>query len=105
MQGYRNNEPTSKAAWEDYVESGTLGKRQAQTYFLVVKYPNHSSAEYSRLMVKEFPELGIRCAVDTPHKRLPELKTKGLVDQTTLKICTETGREVYSWDATSKELL
>lgn len=99
MQSYRNDDFTSKLAMERMIAEGRLSERRAQVMYLVTKYPGRTSAEYSRLMHKAFPELPIRSAVESPHKRLPELRELGFVRKAGIRKCLESGEEsVFFWE-------
>lgn len=74
--------------------------RQAQTLKLVGKYPGRTSGEYSRLMLAEYPELPVRCAVETPHKRLSDLEQKGLVKKFGQRICEDSGYQCLCYIVT-----
>lgn len=101
--GYRPNEPTSRAAFEKMTEDGRLSERRKQVLFLVINYPEKTSQEYSRLMANIYPRLPIASAVETPHKRLPELMDKGWVYKNSIRECEETGNYVYTWKLTPEK--
>ena len=97
----RNSDPkTSKKAERAH----TLGKRAIrarQVLNLVIKYPNSTSGELSRRMYGEYPELPIRTAVETAHKRLPDLEHFGLVERGADRKCSDSGLECVTWHATA----
>ena len=93
----RNTDPqTSHKAAERH----TLGKRairQQQVFDLVSSYPGKTSGELSRLMVQSYPELPIRSAVESPHKRLSDLEEKGLVVRGRERKCSDSGFQAITW--------
>ena len=64
-------------------------ERQRQVLNMVEKYPHNTSGEYSRIMLKLYPDLPVRTAVESPHKRLRDLETKGLVTKSGRRMCRD----------------
>ena len=95
---YRRNDPdTSKQAAQELAFSGGLGERQQQVLRILVEYPTHTHAELAAEMYRQYPQMGIICCAESPHKRLPELKRKGLAKSVDTRRCTETGKEAAVW--------
>lgn len=61
---------------------------------LVFEYPFRTSSELSR---KVSDEVITHAAL---HKRLPELRRKGLVKNSDSRICTVTGKTAFTWRVT-----
>jgi len=76
-----------------------LSERRKQVYYLVLGHPGSTSGELSRFMHKEYPDLPIRTAVETPHKRLPELEKLGLIERSAVKKCSDSGYQSLTWTA------
>lgn len=100
---YRINEPTSQAAFEKMVDEGRLSERRSQVLSLVIMYPERTSQEYARHMANTYPSLPIASAVESPHKRLPELMDKGWVYKNSIRECEETGNYVFTWKLTPEK--
>lgn len=74
--------------------------RQRQVLSMVNRYPDCTSGEYSRAMIKLYPELPIRTAVESPHKRLADLETKGLVVKSGKRMCRDSRYECHTYACT-----
>ena len=97
----RTSDPeTSKRAADQHVMR--LSERRAQVLHVLTYYPGSTSGELGRAFLSAYPELGIRCAAETPHKRLPELEKMGLVRRHGTKQCSDSGNEAAAWYMTGK---
>ncbi len=76
-----------------------LSERRQQVYYLVLANPRSTSGELSRLMHKQYPDLSIRTAVETPHKRLPELEKLGLIERSETRKCKDSNYQAITWVA------
>lgn len=98
----RTSDPfTSKLAAAQYTASGKLGKRQAQVLRLVVLYDGRTSGELSRYFYHKYSG-SIKCAAETPHKRLPELERQGLVYKGEPRKCSDSGYMAAVWHPTAE---
>ncbi len=80
---------TSRKALEYLVTTGLLGKRQMQSYRILFAYGPLTAQELAR-------------HVPSGWKRLPELRSMGLVDEVGERRCTVTSRTVILWDVTDR---
>ena len=95
---YRKSDPsTSRVAMEKMIREGKLGERLAQVHRVVALNPGKTSGELSRLMHMLYPSLAISVAVESPHKRLPELERQGLVRRGEMRECQDTGNTRLTW--------
>ncbi len=95
---YRHTDPdTSYKAAMEMIESGKVSERRGQVLLLVAQYPGHTHGELAALMYSLHRPLGILCCSETPHKRLPELESLGLVHAGPAKRCHVTGKEARTW--------
>lgn len=79
----------------------TLGLRYQQVLWLVETYPNRTAKELSSLWINSGLRVDAGVALDTPHRRLPELERMGLVKRSdTYRKCHRTGRNAYTWSLT-----
>ena len=97
-KGYRLPDPvTSQIVIDRMIRSGVLGERQAQVHRIVVLYPGYTAGEYSEVMVQEYPQLPLPVAVETPHKRLKELESKGFVRRGEIRTCRVRKTSQLTW--------
>jgi len=98
--GFRITDPvTSRIAMQRMIDSGRLGERQGQVHRLVNLYGNEgiTAGELSRAMHAEYPTMAISVAVESPHKRLKELETKGFVRRGEIRTCKDSGNQRIAW--------
>lgn len=88
---------TSKMARDSMVATGKLSQRKRQVLELVSDYPGKTHGELASLFFARHRELGLLCAAETPHKRLPELEDDGLVYADKWRQCKETGKLARTW--------
>ena len=74
-----------------------LSRRRQQVLDLVKANRGSTSGELSRNMLQRHPDLPIRTRADTPHKRLPELESLGLVKRGTMRKCKDSGNQALTW--------
>ncbi len=86
----RHDPGTSKIA-EAKQNKGPRAKRMRQVLELVGSRPGLTSAEYGMLFRTEHPELPDIVALDTPRKRLSDLRQLDLVERVEQKVCPHTG--------------
>ncbi len=91
----RKNDPaTSKAAAESLTKSGARDsdKKKVLHWLKLATHTNHlfTSAELAKLSELPHP---------TVHKRLPDLRRDGLVENGPSRICSVTGRVSLTWKA------
>lgn len=84
-----------------------LSKRRRQVLYLVRMFSGRTSGEISVLMYQKHGKHGggnlpIRVAVETPHKRLPELAELGLVRRGRARLCRDSGCNAITWWITDK---
>jgi hypothetical protein len=90
---FRDSDPiTSKIAAENL----DLPTRQQQTLVVLLMAPGSTHSELAQLMRDVFPSLG-EMGVEHPHKRLPELKKKGLAYHGEPRPCRVTGELARVW--------
>lgn len=92
---YRQNQVTSKAA--AVAHAPKLSLRRFQVLDLVHSHGGRTSNELGRDMAAAHPTLPIVVAVNTPHKRLPELEKLGLIRKGIIRQCSDTGQKCYTW--------
>ena len=88
---------TSKMARDHIVANGKLAQRKRQVLELVSDFPGRTHGELAALFFSRYRELGLLCAAETPHKRLPELEDDGLVYADKWRQCKETGKLARTW--------
>lgn len=99
MKGYRNTDPAeSRDAYIQLRDSGILAERQMQVYYCVTQKEGLTSAELSHVMHGAFPNLPIRTAVESPHKRLKELEEAGYVKRGDVRLCRDTNNKAVTWN-------
>lgn len=91
----RTDPETSHLAAAEHV--GKLSQRRHQTLLIVQWYPGRTSGELARLFALHFPNFPIRVAVETPHKRLPELAAEGLVFRGRVRNCEDSNQKAITW--------
>ena len=74
-----------------------LSRRRQQVLDLVKANRGSTSGELSRNMLQRHPDLPIRTCAETPHKRLPELESLGLVKRGTMRKCKDSGNQALTW--------
>ena len=74
-----------------------LSRRRQQVLDLVKANRGSTSGELSRNMLQRHPDLPIRTCAETPHKRLPELESLGLVKRATMRKCKDSGNQALTW--------
>ena len=74
-----------------------LSGRRQQVLDLVKAHPGATSGELSRHMLRRYPDLPIRTCAETPHKRLPELESLGLVRRGGMRKCKDSGNQALTW--------
>ena len=74
-----------------------LSRRRQQVLDLVKAHPGATSGELSRYMLERHPDLPIRTCAETPHKRLPELESLGLVKRGPMGKCKDSGNQALTW--------
>ena len=80
-----------------------LGLRYQQVLWLVETYPDCTAKELSSLWIDSGLRVDTGVALDTPHRRLPELEKIGIVKRSdTYRVCTRTGRNAYTWSLAHK---
>ena len=84
--------------------SKNLSTRRAQVLHLVLTNPFRTSGELSRIMIDKYPDLPVRVAAETPHKRLPELEVLGHVERAPSRKCTDSGYIASTWCVSSLAL-
>lgn len=84
---------TSREAWEWINASGLLGKRQLAVYNWLYRNGPATAREV---------EVGLGDG-DGPHKRLPELRRRAVVQELGKRACKETGRNAILWDVTASK--
>ena len=85
-QKHRNTDPaTSALAGHDMEQSGTARQQRALCLAAVTETPGLTAREIEA-------RLGIKA-----HKRLPELRADGLVDNGETRTCTVSGRQAMTW--------
>lgn len=90
----RDSDPeTSHQGMEGY----NLTERRLQVLSLLSEYPGTTSGELAGYFYKKHPGLGIRCAAETPHKRLPELEIMDLVVRCEPRRCRDSGKPAATW--------
>ncbi len=95
---YRHTDPpTSKQAADELRATGKLGERQQQVLAVVRSHPGRTHGEIAGLMLKYYPDLGILCCAESPHKRLPELEQRGFVVAIGERRCTDSGKNARLW--------
>ena len=87
---------TSKIA-EAKQNAGPREKRLAQVLELVGRKPGLTAGEYGMIFKAEHPELPVLVAIDTPRKRLSDLRQLELVYRVEQKICPHTGNEGWTY--------
>lgn len=78
---------TSLAAYETYVEP-TLGERQKVVYEVLEKHADLTNREIKEILGWE---------INTVTPRVYELRDRGLVFESSKRICKVTGRLAYAW--------
>ena len=97
----RSTDPeTSHQATRDY----KLSERRLQVLKILADHPGLTSGEISRYFYRRHQALGIRCAAETPHKRLPELEVMDLVLRCAPRRCRDSGQSATTWALTDKGL-
>jgi hypothetical protein len=95
---WRKTDPaTSRKAALELIATGALSERRAQVLALLRLYPSSTHGELAALMYRAWPELGILCCAESPHKRLAELEELGLAFTMGERRCRETGKEARVW--------
>jgi len=86
----RDDPETSKAAARDVTASGKRAKQAAECLSAVRMFPSSTSAE-----------LAVSAGLDryTAARRLPELRSRGLVENGPARLCRVTGRAAMTWRA------
>jgi hypothetical protein len=74
-----------------------LSRRRQQVLDLVKANRGSTSGELSRHMLRRYPDLPIRTCAETPHKRLPELESLGLVRRGGMRKCKDSGNQALTW--------
>lgn len=98
---YRKTDPITSQQAAERCEN--LGLRQQQVIWLVETYPNRTAKELSWLWLESGGVVDAEVALDTPHRRLPELERMGVVKRSdTYRKCHRTGRNAYTWSLTHK---
>lgn len=75
-----------------------------QVLELVGDYPRLTAGEYGMLFRKRFPDLPDIVALDTPRKRLSDLRQLELVERVEQKICPHTGNLGWTYTPTAAGL-
>lgn len=97
----RNTDPeTSHQATRGY----NLSERRLQVLQILGDHPGLTAGEISRYFYRRHVRLGIRCAAETPHKRLPELETMDLVLRCAPRRCRDSGKLATTWALTARGL-
>ena len=86
---------TSYQAWVQHQPK--VSERRGQVLWIVQENPGLTSGEMARSFHQAFPTLSIRVAVETPHKRLPELEKMGMVVRGAQRICRDSGYLGDTW--------
>lgn len=98
----RNTDPqTSHKAERKHTELGKRAVRARQVLELVCMYPGHTSGELS-VKMWERGSLPFKVCAETPHKRLPELWSLGLVTHGDDRKCRDSGNLCQAWYPTAK---
>jgi len=80
------------------IRSGVLRNRKDQVLAMVTAFPGRTHGEYAALMYRLWPDLGILCCAETPHKRLAELYEKKKVYPSGIeRKCRQSGRMARAW--------
>jgi hypothetical protein len=98
----RNTDPETSHRAEYQYTLTNRAIRQRQVLYLVSEYPERTNGEYARLMLKVFKHLPIKTCCESPHKRLSDLKEKGLIWVTGERKCRDSGYECSTWALTKK---
>ena len=97
----RNTDPaTSHQAEKQFTILGQRATRCRQVLGLICINPGATTGELARLMHLAYPDMPIASAVESPHKRVKDLESKGLVRRYGARVCRDTGRERLTWHAT-----
>jgi len=72
----------------------------SQVLELVGRKPGLTAGEYGMLFREEHPELPDIVALDTPRKRMSDLKQLDLVEPIAQKICPHTGNLGWTYEPT-----
>ena len=94
---------TSKLA-EAKQNAGPRAKRMSQVLELVGRKPGLTASEYGMIFRDEHPELPDIVALDTPRKRMSDLKQLDLVEPIEQKICPHTGNLGWTYQPTGAGL-
>lgn len=97
----RNTDPATSHQAADRYNRSKRGERQRQVLLIVDKYPELTNGEYARRMLEHYPQLPVKIAVETPHKRLSDLQSKGWVVVTGERKCSDSGYNCQTWKITA----
>ena len=56
-------------------------------------------------MIDKYPDLPVRVAAESPHKRLPELEVLGHIERAPSRKCTDSGYIASTWCASDLDWL
>jgi hypothetical protein len=93
----RNSDPITSHKAEGIINLGARAVRMAQVLELIKGHPGATTGELSRHMLSDHPELPVRVAVESPHKRTKDLEDKGLVVRGYIRKCRDSGRDCITW--------
>ena len=78
---------TSIEAYNALMSEGVLPKKRRQVYGWLHNYGPATAAEVEAALKSK-----------DAHKRLPELRNQGIIEELGKRICTVTGRKVIEWN-------
>lgn len=96
----RSTDPGTSHQAEERHNLTARAERQRQVLRLVQRFPDKTNGEYARLMIQEYPELPVKVAVETPHKRLSDLHTKKMIMVSGERKCSDSGYNCRTWRIT-----
>ena len=91
----RNTDPDTSHMAAESIQA-TIGARMTEVLAFIRRHPHKTARELEHLATGEITP------VDTVHKRISDLASKGLIRSTSRRSCSITGRQAHVWVPTQE---